>query len=69
MIKVPLEMPIDCLECPFFIDKEYFYEGEGRYSRIGRCKFSPEEIEDPWRNIYKVMSKREAWCPLVEVKE
>lgn len=26
MIKVPIEMPNNCLHCPFFFDEQYFYQ-------------------------------------------
>lgn len=69
MIKVPIEMPVDCLECPFFFDKQYFYRPDNTYVRAGRCRFAPEEIEDPWRNVHEVYGHKEEWCPLEEVEE
>lgn len=70
MIKVPIDMPCDCLECPFIInDKNYVYEGEGVYRRLSRCQFAPDEIEDPWKSTHEFYGYKEPWCPLEEVDE
>lgn len=69
MIKVPMEMPEDCSHCPFFFDEKYFYISDNTYIRAARCLFAPEEVEDPWRNIHKILGHREEWCPLEEMED
>lgn len=71
MIKVPIEMPEDCFHCPFFFDEHYMYTDKVNlgYIKIARCRFAPEEVEDPWRNIHKVYGHKEEWCPLEEVED
>lgn len=63
---VPMEMPATCGECPFCGDTQELAIGKGVYKKIGRCRLAPEEIEDPWRDIYWQVFNKEKWCPLEE---
>lgn len=71
-IIVPIEMPCDCLSCPFLGDitemsvPKY---GPGIYKKIAKCQFAPEKVEDPWRNLNEFLGHKESWCPLEEVKK
>lgn len=63
---VPMEMPKTCCECIFCGDRQDIALGHGIYEKIARCRLSPEDVEDPWRNIHWQTQNKERWCPLVE---
>ena len=65
---VPAEIPETCLGCPFHTPCEFISVGDGLYKRVSRCILAPEEIEDPWKNVHKMLHGREDWCPLKEVE-
>lgn len=68
-IIVPIEMPETCLDCPFRNGPIEIPVGDGLYKKISYCRFAPEEIEDPWRNVQWQANNKEDWCPLAPVEE
>ena len=56
MIKIDIDMPIDCAYCPILQRYVTFGGGKGNY-----CGFSKKDIHD--------MFKRHESCPLIEVKD
>lgn len=65
---VPEGIPTTCGECPFLSKAEEVPLLLGKYEKICRCTISPEEIEDPYHNLYWLINNKPKWCPLKEVK-
>ena len=63
-----LEMPKNCLECPFRYKSEEMPLGNFTYQSLFRCKFEPEELcEDDGDTVYLndiMMKSKPDWCPL-----
>lgn len=68
-IIVPIDMPETCMDCPFRSGLIEIPVKHGLYKKVSHCRFAPEEIEDPWRNIYWQRDNREDWCPLEPVED
>ena len=68
---VPVEMPETCSECLFEMPYEDFCVDvkEGTFKHISRCMFTPEEVEDGYKDMKWLMHNRFKWCPLREYKE
>lgn len=66
---VIIDMPRTCGECIFSGDSQELLLGKGLYKKIARCRIAPEEIEDPWRDVYWQIYHKEKWCPLKEIKD
>lgn len=67
-IIVPIDMPETCGECLFCGDIQELSVDKGLYKKIARCKLAPNDIEDPWRDIYWQSHNKENWCPLIAYK-
>ena len=63
-----IEMPENCLECPFRYKSEEMSLGNFTYQSLFRCKFEPEGLcEDDGDIVYLndiMMKGRPNWCPL-----
>ena len=68
-IIVPMDMPNTCGECIFFGDTQELSLGKGIYKKIARCILAPENMEDPWRDIYWQIYNKEEWCPLKKIED
>ena len=68
-----MDMPINCLECPFRYKSEEMPLGNFMYQSLFRCKNEPEDIsEDDGDIVYLndvMMKGKPNWCPLREVPE
>lgn len=66
MSKVMLvfEDPMVCGDCPFVTAFEDLYVGNGLYKKVSRCRYAPNDIEDPWRDVQWQYKNKESWCPL-----
>ena len=68
-----LEMPNNCLECPFRYKSEEMPLGNYTYQSLFRCKFEPEELcEDNGDTVYLndlMMKSKPDWCPLKPMPE
>lgn len=71
-----IEMPKNCLECPFRYKSEEMPLGNFTYQSLFRCKFEPEGLcEDDGDIVYLndlMMKSKPDWCPLklmIEKKE
>ena len=64
-----MEKPISCIECPFLSKIEDIHVGDGLYKKIARCTRSPEDIEDPWKEVGYFVNNICEWCPIEEVEE
>jgi len=65
-----MQMPFSCTECPLAITEqrlEYIDEDSQKIMYLYNCLYKPEDIEDGWARFSKVDSKRQDWCPLVEL--
>lgn len=63
---IPLEMPTTCGDCFFLSKPEYIGVGSCLYKKICRCRLSPENIEDPYREVEWFLENKEKWCPLID---
>lgn len=63
-----LEMPKNCLECPFRYKSEEMSLGNFTYQSLFRCKFEPEGLcEDDGDTVYLndiMMKSKPDWCPI-----
>ena len=63
-----LEMPENCLECPFRYKSEEMPLGNFTYQSLFRCKREPEGLcEDDGDTVYLndiMMKSKPDWCPL-----
>lgn len=66
---VPESIPRYCADCPFRSKYEELMVEPGLYKKISRCVFTPDEIEDPYRDIVWILDNKEEWCPLKTVEE
>jgi hypothetical protein len=68
-----LEMPENCLECPFRYKSEEMFLGNFTYQSLFRCKFEPEGLcEDDGDTVYLndiMMKSKPDWCPLKPMPE
>lgn len=68
-----MDMPINCLECPFRYKSEEMPLGNFTYQSLFRCKFEPEDLdEDEGDTVYLndiMMQGKPGWCPLCEVPQ
>ena len=68
-----LEIPKNCLECPFRYKSEEMSLGNFTYQSLFRCKFEPEGLcEDDGDTVYLndiMMKSKPDWCPLKPVPE
>ena len=67
-IIVPIEMPETCSGCLFHSPNIFIPALTGHRTTVGRCQFSPESAEDPWRDVQWQMENKEDWCPLKRVE-
>ena len=66
-----MEMPNNCMECPFAIREELIERIDSdseKRTRIYNCRWKPEDIEDGWLTFSKASTIRQDWCPMMEVK-
>ena len=68
-----MDMPKNCLECPFRYKSEEMSLGNFTYQSLFRCKFEPEELcEDDGDTVYLndlMMKAKPDWCPLKPMPE
>ena len=68
-----MDMPINCLECPFRYKSEEMPLGNFMYQSLFRCKNEPEDIsEDDGDIVYLndvMMKGKPNWCPLRELPQ
>ena len=67
-IIVPIEMPKTCADCLFHAEPIEFALADqpGNYTKISKCIFAPESIDDPWHSLVWQCENKEEWCPLRE---
>lgn len=65
---VPESLPRYCADCPFRSKYEELMVEPGLYKKISRCVFTPDEIEDPYRDIRWMCNHKEEWCPLIPIE-
>jgi len=62
--------PRTCIECPFLSKGiEFHVKKEGGmllYTKLRRCEFAPDEVEDPWKSEDRFVYDIEPYCPIEE---
>ena len=70
---VVMDMPKNCLECPFRYKSEEKPLGNFTYQSLFRCKYEPDGLdEDEGDMVYLndiMMKSKPEWCPLREVPQ
>ena len=68
-----MDMPKNCIECPFRYKSEEMALGNFTYQSLFRCKFEPEDLdEDEGDTVYLndiMMQDKPEWCPLRELPQ
>lgn len=59
-----LEMPCNCLECIFKVPIIEVPIDIYTYKKASHCRFAPDNIEDPWRDLQWMLNNKEVYCPL-----
>lgn len=68
---VPLDIPKNCLECPFLSKPDYIPDTpnkRGTYVKVCKCTIAPAEIEESYTyaNVTILSRTKFKYCPLKE---
>lgn len=62
-----LEAPETCSECFLRTTPELIAIQPNMYKYISCCSRSPEDVEDPWRDITWQANNKESFCPISDL--
>lgn len=62
-----MDMPKNCLECPFRFNSDRLSLGDFKYQQLHRCRLQPDGVEEVY--MKDIIHKRQDWCQLKQFPE